>query len=54
MTMRGVDPCSIGGVEPLPTVYSLKLEVMGGLCYDMLPKVCDYDLRVPAREAWSM
>ena len=44
----------LGGVEALPTIYPQKLEVMGGLCYDTLPKVCDDDWWVPVEEAWSM
>ena len=41
--MKGVDPCSIGVVEELPTVYPLKRKVMVGFCYGTLPKVCDDD-----------
>ena len=52
--MKGVDPCSIGGVEALPTVYPLKPRVMGGLCYNTLPKVCGDDLWVSDGETWLM
>ena len=54
MTMKSVVPCFIGGVEELPTIYPLKPKVMGGLCYDTLPKVYDDDWWVPVGEAWSM
>ena len=43
MTTKGVDPCSIGGVEALLTIYPLKLGDMGGLFYGTLPKMCDND-----------
>jgi hypothetical protein len=43
----------LGGVKVFPTVYPLKLEVLGGQCWFTLPKTCDEDYQLPAREAWS-
>jgi hypothetical protein len=43
----------LGGVEVFPTVYPPKPEVLGGRCWFMLPKMCDEDCQLPAREAWS-